>query len=310
MHPSMVFPIVVAIIGTAVVHGHPAADTPSARFWEQALPGTPMPEAIADLVQKGIDQWPLLEHYSALPSISVCALLYTICPTNVVERTGLFFNQAQLRSGNTMTISLPAEAEPAILPHDVADKVPFENLGDVLATFGIPPGSVEADQVADTLRSCQAPPHIGEQKSCTTSLESTVQTAMDMLSTTSTGMLAVTSVLPADGLPDQPYKVRAVTPLHDGAGYLACHKMPFPYAVYQCHRSSSGRGYYGAYFVSLHGLREEVEATMLAICHDDTSNWNPAHPAFEILHTQPGGKPVCHFIPSGNLVFIKKIAKV
>jgi hypothetical protein len=265
-----------------------------------------MPEAIADLIQKGIDQWPLLEHYSALPSISVCALFHTICPTSMVERTGLFFHKAQLRPGNTMTISLPAEPEQAILPHDVAEKVPFENLGDVLATFGIPPGSAEADKVSDTLRSCQAPSLTGEQKSCTTSLESTVQSVMEMLGTTTADVLAAMSVLPAAGLPDQPYEVQAVTPLH-GAGYLACHKMPFPYAVYQCHMSSR-RGY-KAYVVSLRGLGEEVEATMLVICHHDTSNWNPAHPAFEILHTQPGGTPVCHFIPSGNMVFIKKMAK-
>ncbi|KAL6841125.1 hypothetical protein ACP4OV_029094 [Aristida adscensionis] len=305
MHPSMIFLIMVAIICAAVVHGHPAASTPAARFWEQALPGTPMPDAIADLVQKGIDQWPLLEHYSARPSVSVCALFHTTCPTSMVERTGLFFHKAQLRPGSTMTISLPAEAEPAILPHDVADKVPFENLGDVLATFGIPPGSVEADQVGDTLRSCQAPPLAGEQKSCTTSLESTVQSAMDMLGTGGASVLAATSVPPTAGLPDQLYEVQAVTALN-GAGYLACHKMPFPYAVYQCHMSSR-RGY-KAYVVSLRGLDEEVKATMLVICHHDTSNWNPAHPAFEILRTQPGGNPVCHFVPSGNLVFIKKIA--
>jgi hypothetical protein len=28
--------------------------TPEARFWEEALPGIPMPEAIADMIQKGI----------------------------------------------------------------------------------------------------------------------------------------------------------------------------------------------------------------------------------------------------------------
>ena len=41
------------VAGVAAVHGHLATDTPAAQFWEQALPGTTMPEAIADLVKKG-----------------------------------------------------------------------------------------------------------------------------------------------------------------------------------------------------------------------------------------------------------------
>jgi hypothetical protein len=36
------------------VHANSAYDTPAGRFWEKALPGTPMPEAIADLIQEGI----------------------------------------------------------------------------------------------------------------------------------------------------------------------------------------------------------------------------------------------------------------
>jgi hypothetical protein len=45
---------------------------------------------------------------------------------------------------------------------------------------------------------------------------------------------------------------------------------------------------------------------MLAYCHLDTSDWNPAHPAFEVLNTHPGGMPVCHFMPYGSLGFLKK----
>ncbi|TVT96922.1 hypothetical protein EJB05_57843, partial [Eragrostis curvula] len=44
---------------------------------------------------------------------------------------------------------------------------------------------------------------------------------------------------------------------------------------------------------------------MVAFCHLDTSKWNPGHPAFEVLHTRPGATPVCHFMPYGNLAFIK-----
>jgi hypothetical protein len=30
---------------------------------------------------------------------------------------------------------------------------------------------------------------------------------------------------------------------------------------------------------------------------------------FEVLHTRPGGTPVCHFMPYGNLAFIKKATR-
>jgi hypothetical protein len=243
-----------------------------------------------------------VEHYSALPSISSCILTNTICDARTVAETGLFFHQSQLRSGSIMTVSFPSEREPAILPRDVAEKVPFSDLQDVIASFNIPAGSGEAAQVRDTLSRCQAPPLPGEVKTCTTSLETTVRSAVDMLGT-NRGVWAATSEIPAGGLPRQPYVVRGVTRVQ-GDGYVSCHKVPFPYAVFQCHMTAK-QGYI-AHVVSLSALHGGQEAAMLAYCHLDTSDWNPAHPAFEVLNTHPGGMPVCHFMPYGSLGFLKK----
>lgn len=219
-----------------------------------------------------------------------------------MAETGLFFLQTQLLPGNIMTISFPTSEEPAILPHAVAEKVPFGNLEAVLATFNIPAGSTTAAQVRDTLIKCQAPPAAGEVKSCTTSLEATVQAAMDMLGGTGRGVRAIASELPSAGLlPRQPYLVKAVTPVN-GEQYVACHKMPFPYALYQCHMTRLG---YVASVVSLRGIHGGQEADMLTYCHLDTSEWSPAHPAFEVLHTQPGASSVCHFMPYADLGFVK-----
>ncbi|CAN6352283.1 unnamed protein product [Urochloa humidicola] len=307
MHPSMLLLIIAVVAGASVVNGHPASNTPAAQVWQQALPGTTMPEAITELVKNGIEHSPLVEHYSAIPSISVCTLFSSACNPRTVAETGIFFHESQLLPGSTMMLSFPAESETAILPRDVAEKVPFGNLGDVLAAFNIPAGSGEADQVRHTLSRCQEPPVAGEVKSCTTSLESTVQSAMDMLGTVNgdQGVWAATSELPRGGLPRQPYVVQGVAPL-DGDRYVSCHKVPFPYAVYQCHIAGNG---YRAYVVSLSGLRGDKMASMLAFCHVDTSSWNPAHPAFEILNTRPGGTPVCHFMPYGDLAFVKKAGR-
>ena len=255
---------------------------------------------------EGIEHSPLVEHYSALPSISVCTLFSSVCNPRTVAETGIFFHEAQLLPGSAMTLSFPAEAEAAILPHDVAGKVPFGSLRDVLNTFDIPAGSDEAAQVRDTLRRCQEPPVAGEVKACATSLESTVRSAMGMLGTLNEqGVWAATSALPRGSLPRQTYVVRAVTAL-DGDRYVSCHRVPFPYAVYQCHAAGNG---YRAYVVSLSGLRGGPAASMLAFCHVDTSSWNPAHPAFEVLNTHPGGMPVCHFMPYGDLAFVKKAGR-
>lgn len=55
MHPSAMLLILLAAAVTGGVCGaHPAAGTPAARFWKEALSGAPLPEAIADLIQKGI----------------------------------------------------------------------------------------------------------------------------------------------------------------------------------------------------------------------------------------------------------------
>ncbi|XP_039803928.1 BURP domain-containing protein 13-like [Panicum virgatum] len=256
-----------------------------------------MPAAIADLVQRGIDHSPLVEHYSAQPSISPCILFNSVCDPRMVAETGIFFHEAQLRPGSAMTLSFPTEVGSAILPHDVAGRVPFGNLADVLATFSIPAGSAEAAQVRDTLYRCQEPPVAGEAKACAASLEGTVRSAMGMLgSPASQG-----GVWAAGGLPRQPHAVEAVTPIH-GGHYVSCHRVPLPYAVYQCHIMMG----YRAYVASLSGIGGGPAASMLAFCHVDTSSWNPAHPAFEILNTRPGGTPVCHFMPYGDLAFLNK----
>lgn len=51
MHPSALLLIVLVAANAACA----AASTPAERFWEETLPGTPMPPTIAELVQKGID---------------------------------------------------------------------------------------------------------------------------------------------------------------------------------------------------------------------------------------------------------------
>lgn len=146
------------------------------------------------------------------------------------------------------------------------------------------------------------------KKACATSLESTVQAAMRMMGRSSKPVWAVASKgLPAsDGLPLDAYVIEAVT-LLEGNRHIGCHIIPYPYAVYHYHTTGQPTK---AYVVPLRGQREQSARVQLAaVCHLSTSNWNPTYLAFEILHTRPGGAPVCHFMGYANLVFGKKAAK-
>ncbi|TVU01065.1 hypothetical protein EJB05_53498, partial [Eragrostis curvula] len=76
-------------------------------FWEQALPGSPMPDAIADGVQRGIDHSPLVEHYTASPSISACTLFDSTCTTG----NPLF---AECKEHSAKPCSLSAKGLPSV----------------------------------------------------------------------------------------------------------------------------------------------------------------------------------------------------
>jgi hypothetical protein len=210
------------------------------------------------------------------------------------------------RVGSITLVSFPPASTTPILPRDVVEKLPFGRLQDTLAMFNMTPGSAEV--VGDTLRECQERPVIpGEQKACATSLEGTVQAATRMLagaSPTRRGgrVWAVASAVPRAGLPRQLYVVTEVTRL-PGDHHVGCHDTAFPYAVFYCHMLAQSTR---AYVITIQGLGGGgPEVAMAAVCHLDTSDWNPGHPAFLILHSQPGGAPVCHFLPYANMVFGK-----
>ncbi|CAM0943223.1 unnamed protein product [Alopecurus aequalis] len=303
--------LLIVMVVAVTVHGytHIADGTPAARFWEAALPGSPMPESIAKLVRKGIDHSPLTENHTAarfLPNAGPRFLDYgTKCAgphpmSGHIVLAGLFFHEADMHRGGVMTLALPASDPAAFLPRDAADGIPFGNLTDTLARFGIALGSKEAARVGDTVCRCSAEPLAGERKACATSLEGVVVSAKGLLAT-SRPVSAWASTVPSSGLPRGEYVVQAVRPLGGGGGrhFVACHSNPYPYAVYGCHMPD---GPSQAHLISIHGGGLPT-VDMVAMCHLDTSNWNPAHPAFKILGTHPGGSPICHFMPYADMVF-------
>ncbi|CAN6195740.1 unnamed protein product [Urochloa humidicola] len=322
MHQSTLLLLLLTVAAAAGgVHGRarPADGTPAANFWQHALPGSPMPEAVAELVQKGIDHSPLLprKSSSAAPYIVQGCRFDYIChfkaAADAAAPAGVFFREEEARVGATMSVYFPAAGAavlPGILPRAAAAGAPFGDLAAVLERFGVTPGSDQAAEIGDTLRWCRSPPLAGERRACATSLEATVGAAARMLDmdAAAAGMVAAASALPhGGGLPRQAYVIAAVEEL-GGGRHVSCHVAPFPYAVYQCHATApeSSR----ALMVTLRGLeRGGPEVATVAVCHRDTSGWNPEQPGLEALNTKPGGTPVCHFMPYGHLVFGVKAAQ-
>lgn len=72
---------------------------------------------------------------------------------------------------------------------------------------------------------------------------------------------------------------------------VACHHMMFPCTVFYCHKFAGTRAYMVP-LVADDGSRVDA----IALCHFDTSSWNPGHASFRLLGVEPGTVPICHFI--------------
>ena len=226
-----------------------AVTTPAARFWEENLPGTPMPPTIAELVQKGTDHSPLKQPSSSPQVYQPDACLgysyrITCSPSAAVAATGVFFRQENVALGSVMTVHFPPVDLPAILPRADAEKAPFANVSDVLATFSIASGSSSESNVRTTISACQAPPLVGEHKTCATSLEGAVRAAARMLGTSAARLSVTASALtPREGLPRQEYEVVAVAPLGGGRRLVCPGKLASSAARRGRHLPCSGQAH-------------------------------------------------------------------
>lgn len=219
----------------------------------------------------------------------------------------LFFQEKDLRPGTKVTVQFAntAAAGAKFLPRSEAEAIPFssEKVAEILSRFSVDPDSVEAAEMAQTLRDCEAPAARGEKKACATSMESMVDFATASLGTSH--VRAVSTVVAKEGSPKQEYTVTGVkrAPGTGGGGdgrLVACHAEPYAYAVFACHLTQQTR----AYSVSMLG-RDGTAVDAVAVCHADTSGWNPKHVAFQVLNVKPGTVPVCHFLPQDHVVWTR-----
>ncbi|KAG5540632.1 hypothetical protein RHGRI_020753 [Rhododendron griersonianum] len=202
----------------------------------------------------------------------------------------LFFLEKDLKRGTKMTLHFTktTNAEATFLPRPVAVKIPFssDKMPEILDQLSI---------MKNTIKECEEPGIKGEEKYCATSLESMIDFTTSKLGK---------SVQPISTEVDretqlQKYRVSEVKKT-GGEKSVVCHKQNYAYAVFYCHKTSTTK----AYVVSLDGV-DGTKAKAVAVCHTDTSAWNPKHLAFQVLKVKSGTVPICHFLPEDHVVWVQ-----
>lgn len=213
-----------------------------------------------------------------------------------------FFTIDDLYVGRTMAVHFPIQELPPFLPREDADSIPFSmpQLPNVLQLFSIPADSPNAKAMKGTLQQCESLPIKGEIKLCATSLESMLDFVNNIIgSWTNLNVLTTTHPTMPTAL-TQNYSVLRISEEIYAPKWVACHPLPYPYKVFYCHFIENSK----IFKVSLGGENgQKVEA--VAVCHMDTSDWDPDHILFRQLGIKPSSSsPICHFLPVYHLVWV------
>ncbi|CAN8252295.1 unnamed protein product [Cochlearia groenlandica] len=220
-------------------------------------------------------------------------------------KAALFFLEKDLVPGKSMNLRFNAKdgycGKAAFLPRVDAETVSFgsEKFSEILETFSVKPGSVEAKMMKKTIEECEAKKVDGEEKYCATSLEAMVDFCVSKLG--KNRVRAVSTKVDKENAPMQKYEIAAagVKKLSNDNS-VVCHKQKFPFAVFYCHKAMKTT----VYSVPLIG-ENAMRAKAVAVCHKNTSAWNPNHLAFKVLKVKPGTVPICHFLPETHVVWFK-----
>ncbi|XP_031264160.1 BURP domain protein USPL1-like [Pistacia vera] len=215
----------------------------------------------------------------------------------------IFFTIDNLKIGKSLPIyfSYKNSTKSYLLSREEANSIPFssQKLPYLLELFSFSKDSPQAKAMEYTLEHCEREPIKGETRFCATSLESMLDSARGFFGLDTNFKILTTSSL-TKLTPLQNYTILEVPQEIFAPKFIACHSLPYLYAVFYCHGQESKNRLFQ---ISLGGENgEKVEA--VAVCHMDTSLWDADHVSFRVLKIKPGDSPVCHFFPLDNLVWV------
>ncbi|KAK8505882.1 hypothetical protein V6N13_080632 [Hibiscus sabdariffa] len=217
----------------------------------------------------------------------------------------VFFTLKDLKAGNSMPIYFRKKdpsTSPRFLPRDEADAIAFSlaELPTLLRFFSFSQGSPQAKAMEATLRECEIPAIKGEVKFCATSIESMLDFASSILGSNSDFKILATEHHTKSSIVFQNYTILKAPNEIPAPRMVACHTMPYPYAVLYCHSQETQNR---VFKVSLGGENGD-RVTAVAVCHMDTSQWKRDHVSFRVLGMEPGTPGICHFFPADNFVLV------
>ncbi|GFP95406.1 burp domain-containing protein 17 [Phtheirospermum japonicum] len=219
----------------------------------------------------------------------------------------MFFHYNTLKAGKKMPFYFPTKdpsTSPHLLSRQESNSIPFSTsqFHSILEFFSFPETSTQALAMKTTLQHCEFPPFKGETKFCATSLESMLDSIRGIFGFNSKFKIITTNYL-SDSISSTPLQNYTIIKLPTGISarkIIACHLLPYPYAVFYCHGQDSDNKLYKVLLAGEDGRRVEAAA----ICHMDTTEWDPRHVAFQVSEMVPDGSPVCHVFPADNLVWV------
>ncbi|KAF3780989.1 hypothetical protein EJ110_NYTH37875 [Nymphaea thermarum] len=217
----------------------------------------------------------------------------------------LYFLRDDLQPGSKMNVTLMISPtvvdgssggisiEPTFLPRPQAQAIPFStsNLTTILKMFSIQPHSEHASLTRRTLEDCEKPALKGEVKYCATSLESMIDFVVAELGSREIHAVVSSVVNKEEKVKARTYRVGDRGGKVMSPKVVTCHDLMFLYVVFYCHNFSGTRPYMVP-LIADDGSRVNA----IALCHFDTSNWNPGHASFRLL----GPFPYVTWVPLGH----------
>ncbi|KAJ8769506.1 hypothetical protein K2173_004251 [Erythroxylum novogranatense] len=212
----------------------------------------------------------------------------------------LFFKEKDMFPGKKFNLCfIKTTPKTKLIPRQIADLIPFSStkFSEILKLFSVESNSTNADIMSRTIEECEAEGLEGEEKNCATSLEAQVD-----FSTSHLGkyVRVLTTEVDKYDKEQQEYIIGQGVKIL-GEKIVVCHAKNYIYPIYYCHNMHQAK----AYMVSLIGADHNT-LKAIAICHLDTSKWNPIHLAFQVLKVKPGTIPICHFLPESHIVWVAK----
>ncbi|XP_034592434.2 BURP domain-containing protein 10 [Setaria viridis] len=293
-------------------------------YWQSVFPNRTIPSAILDHIstpsgnERNVKEQ---EHYWSVQSDQLNKEDAKIFHNwaHLIASEKLLYPETTFTPGSKINLYIDRAAalHSAWLRPDSADSIPIsrKNFNDIV-TMSAPVSNSMAHGMWSTLSSCEHPREVaGEQKACVASVESMHGFAASALRTNDLRALSTSLDVPEEGIssPSHMYRVAAVRVVTAGGAKPAavdtvtCHSMSFPFALFYCHAVNPTR----IYEVTLQ--KEETAAVpaprrpavvrALAVCHVNTSGFDPTLKYWVKLGVKPGEAPVCHFLTRGDVLW-------